>query len=153
MFIFSIDFESKNFIVKKGVSNAIVIIIAGVMIFNICLMKLTYMYRPTFWRIIKRKSVEEFQPYIYIFTCLNCICWVIYGLPVVHPDSILVVTINGVGLGITLIYLTIYCIYDHENKGRVSNCVLIHFSITQFKFQINMVMKILAVENWSWSAS
>nr|QHT64209.1 sugar efflux transporter 8 [Litchi chinensis] len=73
---------------------------------------------PTFWRIIKRKSVEEFQPYAYIAACLNCMFWVLYGLPVVHPDSILVVTINGVGLVLELIYLSIFCIYDHENKGR-----------------------------------
>ncbi|KAL5796952.1 hypothetical protein ACOSQ2_001772 [Xanthoceras sorbifolium] len=73
---------------------------------------------PTFWRIIKRKSVEEFQPYAYIATCLNCMFWILYGLPVVHPDSTLVVTINSVGLVLELIYLTIFCIYDHQNKGR-----------------------------------
>ncbi|KAH7577371.1 hypothetical protein JRO89_XS01G0241500 [Xanthoceras sorbifolium] len=73
---------------------------------------------PTFWRIIKRKSVEEFQPYAYIATCLNCMCWILYGLPVVHPDSTLVVTINFVGLVLELIYLAIFCIYDHQNKGR-----------------------------------
>ncbi|KAJ4824723.1 Peptidyl-prolyl cis-trans isomerase, chloroplastic [Turnera subulata] len=51
---------------------------------------------PTFYRIIKRKDVEEFQPYPYVATVLNCLFWIFYGLPIVKPDSILVVTINGV---------------------------------------------------------
>ncbi|XP_044500962.1 bidirectional sugar transporter SWEET6a-like [Mangifera indica] len=73
---------------------------------------------PTFWRIIKRKSVEEFQPYAYIATCMNCMFWMLYGLPFVHPDSTLVITINAIGLVMELIYLSIFCYYDHQNKGR-----------------------------------
>ncbi|XP_031284702.1 bidirectional sugar transporter SWEET6b-like [Pistacia vera] len=73
---------------------------------------------PTFWHIIKRKSVEEFQPYAYIATCLNCMFWILYGLPFVHPDSILVITINSVGLAMELIYLAIFCLYDRQNKAR-----------------------------------
>ncbi|XP_030530822.1 bidirectional sugar transporter SWEET4-like [Rhodamnia argentea] len=72
---------------------------------------------PTFYRIIKNKSVEEFQVYPYLFTVLNCIFWIIYGLPFVHPDSLLVVTINGVGLVMELIYLCIFFTYA-PNKGR-----------------------------------
>ncbi|KAJ4729196.1 Bidirectional sugar transporter SWEET [Melia azedarach] len=73
---------------------------------------------PTFWRIIKRKDVEEFHPYAYIATCLNCMLWIFYGLPVIHPDSTLVVTINAVGLVLELIYLSIFCWYDRQKKGR-----------------------------------
>ncbi|XP_010034634.2 bidirectional sugar transporter SWEET6b [Eucalyptus grandis] len=72
---------------------------------------------PTFYRIIKNKSVEEFKAYPYLATVLNCIFWVIYGLPFVRPDSILVVTINGVGLVIELIYICIFFSYA-PNKGR-----------------------------------
>ncbi|KAK1568422.1 hypothetical protein Q3G72_024252 [Acer saccharum] len=74
---------------------------------------------PTFWRIIKNKSVEEFQPYAYLAAALNCMFWVLYGLPVVHPDSILVVTINSVGLVLELIYVTIFFIYSHQNRTRM----------------------------------
>ncbi|CAK7328131.1 unnamed protein product [Dovyalis caffra] len=73
---------------------------------------------PTFYRICKKKDVEEFQPYPYVVTVMNCLFWIFYGLPIVKPDSILVVTINGVGLVLELIYLTIFCIFDKQNKGR-----------------------------------
>ncbi|KAH9790619.1 hypothetical protein WN944_009804 [Citrus x changshan-huyou] len=73
---------------------------------------------PTFWRIIKRKDTEEFHPYAYICACMNCMFWILYGLPVVHPDSTLVVTINGIGLALELIYLSIFCVYNREKKGR-----------------------------------
>ncbi|KAI6671269.1 hypothetical protein NL676_006154 [Syzygium grande] len=72
---------------------------------------------PTFYRIIKHKSVEEFHVYPYLATVLNCIFWVIYGLPFVRPDTILVATINGVGLVIELIYICIFFFYA-PNKGR-----------------------------------
>ncbi|KAK3410164.1 hypothetical protein EUGRSUZ_J02189 [Eucalyptus grandis] len=72
---------------------------------------------PTFYRILKNKSVEEFKVDPYLATVLNCIFWVIYGLPFVRPDSILVVTINGTGLVIELIYICIFFSYA-SNKGR-----------------------------------
>lgn len=75
--------------------------------------------RPTFIRIFKKKDVEEFQFWPYVATVLNCLLWVWYGLPFVTPDSILVVTINGIGLAIELIYLCIFIAYDRQGKGRV----------------------------------
>nr|KYP50542.1 Protein RUPTURED POLLEN GRAIN 1 [Cajanus cajan] len=74
-------------------------------------------YSPTFYGIIKKKAVEEFKPDPYIATVLNCAFWVFYGMPFVHPHSILVLTINGVGLVFEFVYLTIYYIYA-TNKGR-----------------------------------
>ncbi|XP_065879150.1 bidirectional sugar transporter SWEET6b-like [Euphorbia lathyris] len=73
---------------------------------------------PTFIRIIKKKDVEEFQFYPYILTVQNCMFWVFYGLPIVKADSILVVTINSVGLVLELIYLAIFCFYDKHSRGR-----------------------------------
>uniref|UniRef100_R7VYL9 Protein RUPTURED POLLEN GRAIN 1 n=1 Tax=Aegilops tauschii TaxID=37682 RepID=R7VYL9_AEGTA len=70
---------------------------------------------PTFWRIIKAKDVEEFKPDPYLATLLNCMLWVFYGLPIVHPNSILVVTINGIGLVIESAYLIIFFIYATRN--------------------------------------
>ncbi|KAL9323336.1 hypothetical protein ACSQ67_008193 [Phaseolus vulgaris] len=48
---------------------------------------------------------------------LNCAFWVFYGMPFVHPNSLLVVTINGVGLVFEFVYLAIFFIYA-TNKGR-----------------------------------
>ena len=47
--------------------------------------------RQTFYRICKAKDVEEFKADPYLATLLNCMLWVFYGLPIVHPNSILVV--------------------------------------------------------------
>nr|UJT76399.1 bidirectional sugar transporter SWEET6a [Hemerocallis fulva] len=67
---------------------------------------------PTFVTIINRKAVEEFSPIPYLATLLNCMLWVFYGIPLVHPHSILVVTINAIGLILESIYLIIFFIYS-----------------------------------------
>ncbi|TYG72972.1 hypothetical protein ES288_D04G063500v1 [Gossypium darwinii] len=72
---------------------------------------------PTFVKIYKKMAVEEFKPDPYIATAMNCMLWIFYGLPMVHPDSILVVTINSIGLAMELIYLSIFFLYA-PNKGR-----------------------------------
>jgi len=82
---------------------------------------------PTFVKIWKRKAVEDFSAIPYLATVLNCMLWVFYGLPVVRPNSILIVTINGVGLVLEAIYLIIFFIYA-PNRSRLK------------------VLKILAVE-------
>ncbi|TKY60750.1 Bidirectional sugar transporter SWEET4 [Spatholobus suberectus] len=42
--------------------------------------------------------------------------WTLYGLPMVQPHSILVVTINGSGCVIELIFVTIFLIYSDRRK-------------------------------------
>ena len=44
--------------------------------------------------------------------------WVIYGLPMVHPDSTLVVTINGAGTAIEVVLLTLFLIFCHDKRKR-----------------------------------
>lgn len=65
---------------------------------------------PTFITILKKKDVEQFSPIPYLATLLNCLLWVLYGLPIVHPDSTLVLTINGAGVAIQLTYIIIFII-------------------------------------------
>nr|QIE48603.1 sugar transporter SWEET5 [Jasminum sambac] len=66
---------------------------------------------PTFVKIWKDKQVHGFKPDPYVATVLNCAMWVFYGLPIVHPDSLLVITINGGGFAIEIIYVTIFLVY------------------------------------------
>ncbi|CAL0330861.1 unnamed protein product [Lupinus luteus] len=42
--------------------------------------------------------------------------WTLYGLPMVHPHSLLVVTINGSGCVIEIIYVTLFLIYSDRGK-------------------------------------
>ncbi|CAN4086170.1 unnamed protein product [Withania somnifera] len=73
---------------------------------------------PTFVKIWKAKSVMQFKPDPYVVTALNCAVWVFYGMPFVHPDSLLVVTINGIGLVIELLYVLVFFINAEWPKRR-----------------------------------
>ncbi|KAI3454516.1 hypothetical protein Pfo_011179 [Paulownia fortunei] len=73
---------------------------------------------PTFYKIWKEKSVQSFKPDPYLATVLNCAMWVLYGMPFVHPDSLLVVTINGTGFFIEIFYVTIFFVYSDWPKRR-----------------------------------
>lgn len=73
---------------------------------------------PTFIAILKAKSVKNYKPDPYVATVLNCAMWVFYGLPFVHPDSLLVITINGTGFVIELIYVAIFLIFSDWAKRR-----------------------------------
>ncbi|XWS61577.1 hypothetical protein CRYUN_Cryun07bG0137400 [Craigia yunnanensis] len=44
--------------------------------------------------------------------------WVIYGLPMVHPNSTLVMTINGTGTAIEVVLLTLFLIFCHDKRKR-----------------------------------
>ncbi|KAG5412261.1 hypothetical protein IGI04_008580 [Brassica rapa subsp. trilocularis] len=66
---------------------------------------------PTMVKICKMKSVSEFKPDPYVATVLNCMMWTFYGLPFVQPDSLLVITINGAGLVMELVYVVIFFIF------------------------------------------
>ncbi|CAN8308182.1 unnamed protein product [Cochlearia groenlandica] len=74
---------------------------------------------PTFLRIVKKKSVEEYSPIPYLATLINCFVWVLYGLPMVHPDSLLVITINGTGILIEIVFLTIFFVFCGRKKQRL----------------------------------
>ncbi|VVA96682.1 unnamed protein product [Arabis nemorensis] len=71
---------------------------------------------PRFIEIYKKKSVEDgYQPQRHIAMIMKCTLWIIYGLPLVHKDNILVTITNGISLGIEVIYLVIYYMYcDHK---------------------------------------
>uniref|UniRef100_A0A803LWM9 Retrotransposon Copia-like N-terminal domain-containing protein n=1 Tax=Chenopodium quinoa TaxID=63459 RepID=A0A803LWM9_CHEQI len=75
---------------------------------------------PTFIGIHKKKTVGQYSSVPYLATFVNCMLWVVYGLPFIHPNSILVVTINGAGFFIELIYLILFVIYsDKKNKLKI----------------------------------
>lgn len=73
---------------------------------------------PTFITIWKKKTASGFKPDPYVATVLNCAMWVFYGMPFVHPDSLLVVTINGFGFCLELIYVGIFFIYSPWKRRR-----------------------------------
>ncbi|KAI3804491.1 hypothetical protein L1987_26067 [Smallanthus sonchifolius] len=71
---------------------------------------------PTFIQIVKKGTVEQFSPVPYLATFVNCGIWVLYGLPLVHPHSLLVITINGAGFLIETVYLLLFLIYSARKQ-------------------------------------
>ena len=81
--------------------------------------------RKTFAKICKKGSVEQFSAMPYLATMFNCGMWILYGLPVFHPKSILVLTINGSGFVIELVFLVLYLVYSDTTKQRVKiGCIM-----------------------------
>ncbi|XP_059438705.1 bidirectional sugar transporter SWEET17-like isoform X1 [Corylus avellana] len=61
---------------------------------------------PTFWRIVKRRSTEEFESLPYICKLLNAYFWIYYGI--IEPNSLLVATVNMFGAIVEIIFLIIF---------------------------------------------
>ncbi|CAN1254555.1 Bidirectional sugar transporter SWEET4, partial [Linum perenne] len=74
---------------------------------------------PTFVKICKKGSVEQYKPDPYLATLLNCMAWVVYGLPIIHPNSTLVLTINGAGTFIQFVYIALYLRYSNKKKRKL----------------------------------
>ncbi|XP_004230255.1 bidirectional sugar transporter SWEET16-like isoform X1 [Solanum lycopersicum] len=66
----------------------------------------------TFKRIMKKKSTEDFKGIPYITTLLSTCLWTFYGL--LKPGGLLVVTVNGSGAILHIIYVTLFLIYAPE---------------------------------------
>ncbi|GLJ37831.1 hypothetical protein SUGI_0769520 [Cryptomeria japonica] len=69
----------------------------------------------TFYKVWKWKSTRQFSGVPYVATLANCLLWVLYGIPVVHPHSILVITINGTGVVLEFFYLSMFILYSPKN--------------------------------------
>ncbi|XP_050239960.1 bidirectional sugar transporter SWEET17 isoform X2 [Quercus robur] len=75
----------------------------------------------TFWRIIKHGSTEEFESLPYICTLLNSALWTYYGI--IKPGALLVATINGFGILVEAIFVTLFLIYAPA-KSRAKTAIL-----------------------------
>nr|AMQ35580.1 SWEET transporter protein 2b [Solanum tuberosum] len=71
---------------------------------------------PTFRRIIRNKSTEQFSGLPYIYALLNCLICLWYGTPIVSPGIILVFTVNSVGAVFQLAYILIFIVYAERTK-------------------------------------
>ncbi|KAJ8764905.1 hypothetical protein K2173_010370 [Erythroxylum novogranatense] len=96
---------------------------------------------PTFRRICKKKSVEQYSPVPYLAALVNCMVWVFYGLPMVHPNSTLVVSTNGSGTAIELVYLTIFLIYAN-NRQRLKVVLVIIVELIFMALLSSMVLTV-----------
>ncbi|CAK8531678.1 unnamed protein product [Lathyrus sativus] len=77
---------------------------------------------PTFWRIIKHRSTEDFSSFPYICTLLNSSLWTYYGT--IKAGEYLVATVNGFGIFVETIYILLFLIYAPQ-KMRVKTAILV----------------------------
>ncbi|KAJ6876707.1 hypothetical protein NC651_029647 [Populus alba x Populus x berolinensis] len=69
--------------------------------------------KKTFWKVVKRKSTENYKGAPYITTLLSTSLWTFYGI--LKPD-ILVVTVNGAGAIFQLTYVILFLMYAPKDK-------------------------------------
>ena len=80
-----------------------------------------YFPRLTFYRVIRKKSTEEFSCVPYVIALLNCLLYTWYGLPVVSYkwENFPVVTINGLGILFEFSFILIYFWFT-STRGKAS---------------------------------
>ncbi|XP_022150752.1 bidirectional sugar transporter SWEET16-like [Momordica charantia] len=76
----------------------------------------------TFWRVLKKKSTEEFDSLPYISTFLTTSLWAYYGF--IKPDGFLIVTVNIFGITFQIFYLSIFLLFSPPNM-RVRTTILV----------------------------
>ncbi|OVA00198.1 SWEET sugar transporter [Macleaya cordata] len=85
---------------------------------------------PTFRRIVRNQSTEQFSGLPYIYSLLNCLICLWYGLPLISPGIILVATVNSIGAVFQLVYVILFIAYtDKEKKVRMSGLLLAVFGV------------------------
>ncbi|GMY33442.1 bidirectional sugar transporter SWEET2-like [Fagus crenata] len=71
---------------------------------------------PTFRRIIRNQSTEQFSGLPYMYALLNCLLCMWYGMPLVSSDNLLVMTVNSIGAVFQLIYIILFIVYAEKTK-------------------------------------
>lgn len=85
---------------------------------------------PTFRRIIRNQSTEQFSGMPYIYALLNCLICAWYGCPFISSDTILVTTVNSVGAVFQLSYIIIYITCaEKRKKFKMSGLLLAVFCV------------------------
>lgn len=74
---------------------------------------------PTFRRIIRTRSTEQFSGMPYVYALLNCLISSWYGTPLVSSDNLLVTTVNSVGAVFQLIYISLFISYAEKVKKKM----------------------------------
>ncbi|CAI9294996.1 unnamed protein product [Lactuca saligna] len=80
---------------------------------------------PTFRRIIRNQSTEQFSGIPYIYALLNCLICAWYGCPFISSDNLLVTTVNSVGAVFQLSYIIIYITNTEKPKKFKMSALLV----------------------------
>ncbi|KAL6884605.1 hypothetical protein ACP4OV_010541 [Aristida adscensionis] len=76
---------------------------------------------PTFRRIVRHGSTEQFSAMPYVYSLLNCLICMWYGLPFVSYGVVLVATVNSIGAAFQLAYTAVFIAFaDAKHRLKVS---------------------------------
>ncbi|KAL2472731.1 Bidirectional sugar transporter SWEET2 [Forsythia ovata] len=85
---------------------------------------------PTFRRIIRNKSTEQFSGLPYIYALLNCLICAWYGSPLISSDNLSVTTVNSAGAVFQIVYIILFILYAEKTKKvRMVGLLLAVFSL------------------------
>lgn len=84
---------------------------------------------PTFKRIVRNQSTEQFSGLPYVYSLLNCLICFWYGLPIVSHGVVMVSTVNSIGAFFQLTYISIFIIYgdNYATKMKISGLLIAVF--------------------------
>ncbi|XP_028549267.1 bidirectional sugar transporter SWEET13-like [Dendrobium catenatum] len=77
---------------------------------------------PTFYRILQKKSTEEFKSEPYIIALFSAMLWLFYAF--IKTNELLLIIINSIGCVIEISYITIFLIFA-ARKARIYAAKLI----------------------------
>ncbi|KAK1665020.1 hypothetical protein QYE76_053179 [Lolium multiflorum] len=96
---------------------------------------------PTFRRIVRNRSTEQFSAMPYIYSLLNCLICVWYALPFVSYGVVLVATVNTIGAAFQLAYTAVFIAYaDAKKRLKVSMLLLGVFCAFGLIVYVSMTM-------------
>ncbi|XP_059644314.1 bidirectional sugar transporter SWEET4-like [Cornus florida] len=95
---------------------------------------------PTFIKIWKKGSVEQYSAIPYLASFINCGLWGLYGLPMVNAHSLLLITINGSGLVMELVYVVLYVTHTSDRNKRIT---LLLITLAQLLFLLLLGLLLL----------
>ncbi|XP_042381129.1 bidirectional sugar transporter SWEET2a-like isoform X2 [Zingiber officinale] len=83
-------------------------------------MVLLVLFRPTFGRIVRNRSTQEFSGSPYVYSLMNCLICMWYGMPWV-AGVVLVATVNSAGAAFQMAYVALFLFYaDRTRKIRMA---------------------------------
>lgn len=95
-------------------------------------------FRPTFRRILRNKSTEQFSGLPYIYSLLNCLICLWYGSPFISQRNLMLVTVNSVGATFQLCYIILFIMHT-DKKNKVSWLILYLILLMKLAFKIVLI--------------
>ncbi|CAN8270177.1 unnamed protein product [Cochlearia groenlandica] len=85
---------------------------------------------PTFRRIMRNKSTEQFSCLPYIYGLLNCLICLWYGTPFISHSNVMLMTVNSVGATFQLCYILLFIMHtDKKTKMRMLGLLIVVFVV------------------------